>query len=239
MTCVANDGFSACVSYALANNQQVCHTVNLSVKLSSQHPIDPLHYSAHNFSAGILYRVSSKAKQTPYIHTTQHDMTIRTARILLVVALAALCSTTTMVVVEATPGKVGSEERRLFGWTLSASEREEKYQSIYCRCCGSEEGARTIDAAAIPECDAYAGETCQCPVREETGEAWWNFFGTDYQERWNDSCRTTIPERANIASMVPEVAGGPVTAPPLTDAVDLEDGLTVTATTTIRNGGGN
>ena len=123
---------------------------------------------------------------------------VNSARIILVTALVAVFSASHAA--NAYENKVDSEERRLFGWTMTAEDREEKYLSIYCRCCGSDEGARNIDPAATPECEAYAKEICRCPVREETGDAWWNFFSSDYQDRWNESCSTTIPERAGIAA---------------------------------------
>jgi hypothetical protein len=73
--------------------------------------------------------------------------------------------------------KIGSE-RRLHGWMVSAEELEEQYLSLYCRCCGSVEDERNISAALIPDCAAYENQTCSCPVREETGSSWWNFFGS-------------------------------------------------------------
>ena len=86
-------------------------------------------------------------------------MKVSRARILLVAALAAVFSACHTA--NAYKHKVDSEQRRLFGWSMTAEDRGEKYLSIYCRCCGNDEGARKI--ADRPECEVYAEESCRCP----------------------------------------------------------------------------
>jgi len=122
---------------------------------------------------------------------------ISTSRFLAFALVACFYASHCIVVVHGYQGRV-EEQGRLHGWSMTESQVQEQYLSIFCRCCGATEGARNISLIDIPDCLMYEGESCKCPVREETGTSWWNLFGTNYQERWNDSCRTKIPERANI-----------------------------------------
>ncbi|CAB9512785.1 expressed unknown protein [Seminavis robusta] len=116
---------------------------------------------------------------------------------LLATSLVALTST------EAFEKKVGSEERRLHGWGMSVEEYEDRYASLYCRCCGSEQESRSVNSTLVPACAAFEGESCRCPVREEVGSAWWNFFSIDFQGRWNESCVNEILPRSNLTFAVP------------------------------------
>jgi hypothetical protein len=118
---------------------------------------------------------------------------------------------------------------------MSDSDRQEKYLSIYCRCCGNQEGARNISPTDVAACQTYQAETCKCPVREETGNAWWNFWGRNYQARWNDSCSNKIPERAGI---VPP-AGDPDTLPTAIAAPNTGGSTTDTTPVVVGRNGGN
>jgi hypothetical protein len=114
------------------------------------------------------------------------------------VAFSALLAPTPIVGYES---KLSSDEqetsniRRKLSWGDSQSKKD-KYLSIYCRCCGDDDGNPVDDFATYPECNSFedkkepARTECSCPVRNKS------FGWYSPRDKWNHQCVGKIKDIA-------------------------------------------
>ena len=131
------------------------------------------------------------------------------------IAFSALLAPTSVVGHESMLTSDKQEEtsniRRKLSWGNSQSKRD-KYLSIYCRCCGEDDGSDVpfdsdlwlSDAAG---CNNFVDTkdpsktNCACPQRADNTKPWWAWWykeGETTRSRWNDSCQGTIARKAGI-----------------------------------------
>lgn len=104
-----------------------------------------------------------------------------------------------------------SNIRRKLSWG-NKEKYQAKYLSIYCRCCGEDDGSDVSyddelwlsDAAACNNFEDTKNpprDRCVCPERAENTKPWWAWWykqGETTRSRWNDSCQSTIARKAGI-----------------------------------------
>ena len=116
------------------------------------------------------------------------------------IAFSALLAPTPIVGYES---KLSSDEqetsniRRKLSWGDSQSKKD-KYLSIYCRCCGDDDGNPVddfSDASGYPACDGFKDKKdrteCSCPVRNKSFGEWYS-----PRDKWNHQCAGKIKDNA-------------------------------------------
>ena len=115
------------------------------------------------------------------------------------IAFSALLAPTPIVGYES---KLSSDEQETSNLRRSLGDsggkiRQKTYLSIFCRCCGDDDGNPVDDFATYPECNSFedkkepARTECSCPVRNKSFGEWYS-----PRDKWNHQCAGKIKDIA-------------------------------------------